>query len=41
MGNASQQGQAQANFVTLSNEKEGSAYATEKFVFPAVTSVAR
>lgn len=41
MGNASQQVQAQANFVTVSNEEqEGSAYAMEKFVFPTVTSVA-
>ena len=40
MGNASQQVQAQANFVTLSNEEEGSVYAMEKFVLPTVTSVA-
>jgi hypothetical protein len=41
MGNGSLQVQAQANFVTLSNEEEeGSVSAMEKFVLPTVTSVA-
>jgi hydroxymethylpyrimidine pyrophosphatase-like HAD family hydrolase len=38
MGNASPQVQAQANFVTLSNEEDGFAYAMSKFVLPAATS---
>ena len=39
MGNASAEVQAQANFVTLSNEEDGFAYAMDKFVRPAATSV--
>jgi len=39
MGNASPEVQAQANFVTLSNEEDGFAYAMDKFVLPTVTSV--
>jgi Cof subfamily protein (haloacid dehalogenase superfamily) len=39
MGNASPQVQAEANFVTLSNEEDGFAYAMEKFVLPTVTSI--
>ena len=39
MGNASPQVQAQANFVTLSNEEDGFAYAMDKFVLPTATSV--
>jgi hydroxymethylpyrimidine pyrophosphatase-like HAD family hydrolase len=39
MGNASPQVQAQANFVALSNEEDGFAYAMEKFVLPAATSL--
>jgi Cof subfamily protein (haloacid dehalogenase superfamily) len=39
MGNASAEVQAQANFVTFSNEKDGFAYAMDKFVLPAATSV--
>jgi Cof subfamily protein (haloacid dehalogenase superfamily) len=39
MGNASAEVQAQANFVTLSNEEDGFAYAMDKFVLPAATSV--
>jgi Cof subfamily protein (haloacid dehalogenase superfamily) len=39
MGNASPEVQAQANFVTLSNEEDGLAYAMDKFVLPTVTSV--
>jgi Cof subfamily protein (haloacid dehalogenase superfamily) len=35
MGNASPEVQAQANFVTLSNEKDGFAYAIDKFVLRA------
>ncbi|MEO6870620.1 MAG: Cof-type HAD-IIB family hydrolase [Chthoniobacterales bacterium] len=38
MGNASPQVQAQANFVTLSNEEDGFAHAMEKFVLPRATS---
>jgi Cof subfamily protein (haloacid dehalogenase superfamily) len=38
MGNASAEVQAQANFVTLSNEEEGFAYAMDKFVLPAAAS---
>jgi Cof subfamily protein (haloacid dehalogenase superfamily) len=38
MGNASPQVQAQANFVTSSNEEDGFANAMEKFVLPTVTS---
>jgi hypothetical protein len=34
MGNGSLQVQAQANFVTLSKEEEGFAYAMDKFVLP-------
>jgi Cof subfamily protein (haloacid dehalogenase superfamily) len=34
MGNASPEVQAQANFVTLSNEEDGFAYAMDKFVLP-------
>jgi Cof subfamily protein (haloacid dehalogenase superfamily) len=39
MGNASAEVQAQANFVTLSNEEDGFAYAMDKFVLPAAASV--
>jgi Cof subfamily protein (haloacid dehalogenase superfamily) len=39
MGNASAEVQAQANFVTLSNEEDGFAYAMEKFVLPAAASL--
>lgn len=39
MGNASPEVQAQANFVTLSNEEDGFAYAMDKFVLPIATSV--
>ncbi len=39
MGNASPEVQAQANFVTLSNEEDGFAYAMDKFVLPAATSL--
>jgi Cof subfamily protein (haloacid dehalogenase superfamily) len=39
MGNASPEVQAQANFVTLSNEEDGFANAMEKFVLPAAASV--
>jgi Cof subfamily protein (haloacid dehalogenase superfamily) len=39
MGNASAEVQAQANFVTLSNEEDGFACAMDKFVLPAATSV--
>jgi Cof subfamily protein (haloacid dehalogenase superfamily) len=39
MGNASPEVQAQANFVTLSNEEDGFAYAMDKFVLPAATPV--
>jgi Cof subfamily protein (haloacid dehalogenase superfamily) len=39
MGNASPEVQAQANFVTLSNEEDGFAYAMDKFVLPMATSV--
>jgi Cof subfamily protein (haloacid dehalogenase superfamily) len=39
MGNASTEVQAQANFVTLSNEEEGFAYAMDKFVLPTAASV--
>jgi Cof subfamily protein (haloacid dehalogenase superfamily) len=39
MGNASAEVQAQTNFVTLSNEEDGFAYAMDKFVLPAATSV--
>jgi Cof subfamily protein (haloacid dehalogenase superfamily) len=39
MGNASPQVQAQANFVTLSNEEDGFASAMEKFVLPAHLAV--
>ena len=39
MGNASPEVQAQANFVTLSNEEDGFAYAMDKFVLPMTTSV--
>lgn len=35
MGNASAEVQAQANFVTLSNQEDGFAYAMDKFVLPA------
>jgi Cof subfamily protein (haloacid dehalogenase superfamily) len=38
MGNASSQVQAQANFVTLSNQEDGFAYAMDKFVLPTATS---
>jgi hydroxymethylpyrimidine pyrophosphatase-like HAD family hydrolase len=38
MGNASSQVQAQANFVTLSNQEDGFAYAINKFVLPTATS---
>lgn len=38
VGNAGPQVQAQANFVTLSNEKDGFAHAMKKFVLPTVTS---
>jgi hydroxymethylpyrimidine pyrophosphatase-like HAD family hydrolase len=38
MGNASSQVQAQANFVTLSNQEDGFAYAIDKFVLPTATS---
>jgi Cof subfamily protein (haloacid dehalogenase superfamily) len=38
MGNASAEVQAQANFVTLSNQEDGFAYAMDKFVLPAATS---
>jgi hydroxymethylpyrimidine pyrophosphatase-like HAD family hydrolase len=34
MDNASPEVQAQANFVTLSNEEDGFAYAMDKFVLP-------
>lgn len=40
MGNASPEVQAQANFVTLSNEEDGFAYAMDKFVLPMAASVA-
>ena len=39
MGNASPQVQEQANFVTLSNEEDGFAYAMDKFVLPAAASL--
>jgi hydroxymethylpyrimidine pyrophosphatase-like HAD family hydrolase len=39
MGKASPQVQAQANFVTLSNEEDGFANAMEKFALPTVTSI--
>ena len=39
MGNASAEVQAQANFVTLSNEEDGFAYAMDKFVLPSAASV--
>jgi Cof subfamily protein (haloacid dehalogenase superfamily) len=39
MGNASAEVQAQANFVTLSNEEDGFAYAMDKFVLPVAISV--
>jgi len=39
MGNASQEVQAQANLVTLSNEEDGFAYAMDKFVLPMAASV--
>ena len=39
IGNASPEVQAQANFVTLSNEEDGFAYAMAKFVLPTATSV--
>ena len=39
MGNASAEVQAQANFVTLSNEEDGFAYAIDKFVLPTAASV--
>ena len=39
MGNASAEVQAQANFVTLSNEEDGFAYAMDKFVLPTAASV--
>jgi Cof subfamily protein (haloacid dehalogenase superfamily) len=39
MGNASAEVQAQANFVTLSNEEDGFAYAMDKFVLSAAESV--
>ena len=38
MGNASPEVQAQANFVTLSNEEDEFAHAMERFVLPTVTS---
>ena len=38
MGNASPEVQSQANFVTLSNEEDGFAYAMDKFVLPASTA---
>ncbi|HEV8418886.1 MAG TPA: HAD hydrolase family protein [Candidatus Udaeobacter sp.] len=38
MDNASSQVQAQANFVTLSNQKDGFACAMDKFVLPTATS---
>jgi hydroxymethylpyrimidine pyrophosphatase-like HAD family hydrolase len=37
-GNAIPEVQAQANFVTLSNEEDGFAYAMDKFVLPMTTS---
>lgn len=40
MGNASPEVQAQANFVTLSNEEDGFAYAMDKFVLPAASASA-
>ncbi len=40
MGNASPEVQAQANFVTLSNEEDGFAYAMDKFVLPMAASAA-
>jgi Cof subfamily protein (haloacid dehalogenase superfamily) len=39
MGNASVEVQAQANFVTLSNEEDGFAYAMSEFVLPAAAWV--
>jgi hydroxymethylpyrimidine pyrophosphatase-like HAD family hydrolase len=36
--NAGPEVQAQANFVTLSNEKDGFAYVIDKFVLPKATS---
>ena len=39
MGNASPEVQAQANFVTSSNEEDGFANAMEKFVLPAAASI--
>ena len=39
MGNASPEVQVQANFVTLSNEEDGFAYAMDKFVLPLAISV--
>jgi hydroxymethylpyrimidine pyrophosphatase-like HAD family hydrolase len=38
MGNASKEVQAQANFVTDSNEEEGFAHAIERFVLNQTTS---
>ncbi|HEY3601097.1 MAG TPA: HAD hydrolase family protein [Chthoniobacterales bacterium] len=39
MGNASAEVQAQANFITLSNEEGGFAHAMDEFVLPAAASV--
>jgi Cof subfamily protein (haloacid dehalogenase superfamily) len=39
MSNASAEVQAQANFVTLSNEEDGFAYAMDKFVLPSAASL--
>jgi Cof subfamily protein (haloacid dehalogenase superfamily) len=39
MGNASPEVRAQANFVTLTNEDDGFAYAMDKFVLPVATSL--
>lgn len=39
MGNASAEVQAQADFVTLSNDEDGFAHAMDKFVLPAAASV--
>ena len=39
IGNASPEVQAQANFVTLSNEEDGFAYVIDRFVLPMSASL--